>query len=121
MDGMEEKLGAMLADPEAMERFRQLASALAGSMGANGSGGLGDLFGGNTENSALPPVDSGMAEMLGKLLQAYGTQSEAMRLVASMKPWLQPQRAERLEKAMRIAHLARAAQTVLPGLLPGGG
>lgn len=121
MDGLEEKLGAMLTDPEAMERFRRLASALSGSVGADGNGGPGELFGGGTESSALPPMDSGMAELLGKLLRAYGTQSEAMQLVASLKPWLPPPRAERLEKAMRIAHLAKAAQTVLPALLPGRG
>ena len=121
MDGMEEKLGAMLSDPEAMARFRQLASALSGSMGAAGDGGPGELFSGGPEGSSLPPMDSGMTELLGRLLRAYGTQSEAMQLVASLKPWLQPQRAERLEKAMRIAHLAKAAQTVLPSLLPGRG
>ena len=119
MDGMEEKLNAMLSDPEAMARFRQLASALSGSMG--GGSGVGAFFGGETENPALPPMDSGMAELLGRVQQAYGTQSETMQLVASLKPWLQPQRAERLEKAMRIAHLAKAAQTVLPALLPGRG
>lgn len=121
MDGMEEKLATMLSDPEAMERFRQLASALSGSMGTAGGGDSGTLFGGGAGNPMLPPMDSGMAELLGRLLQAYGTQSETMQLVASLKPWLQPQRAERLEKAMRIAHLAKAAQTVLPTLLPGKG
>lgn len=119
MDGMEEKLNAMLSDPAAMERFRQLASALSGSMGAGG--GLGELRSGEAETNTLPPIDSGLAETLGKVLRAYGTQSEAMRLVATLKPWLRPQRAERLEKAMRIAHLARAAQAVLPELLPGRG
>lgn len=118
MDGMEEKLGAVLSDPEAMTRIRQLAAALSGSMG----GGTGGLFAGRPENAApppLPPVDSGLTELLGKVLRAYGTQSEAMQLVAALKPWLAPHRAEKLEKAMRVAHFARAAKAVLPELLPG--
>ena len=116
MDGMEEKLGAMLSDPEAMARFRQLASALSG-----GTGGFpGDLFSGGEGKTPPPPeLDSGLAELMGKLLRAYGSESEAMKLVASLKPWLAPHRAEKLEKAMRIAHFARAAKAVLPELSPG--
>lgn len=115
MDEMEEKLGAMLSDPEAMARFRQLAAALSGGMGG---GGAGEGFGSAPD---LPPLsgDSGLAELMGKVLRAYGGSSEAMQLVASLKPWLQPRRAAKLEKAMRIAHLAVAAKTVLPELLPG--
>ena len=113
MDGMEEKLGALLSDPEAMARFRQLASALSGGMG----GFPGEMFGGGESRSAPPELDSGLAELMGKLLRAYGTESEAMQLVASLKPWLQPQRAAKLDKAMRIAHFARAARAVLPELM----
>lgn len=115
MDGMEETLSAMLSDPEAMARFRLLASALSSGMGG------GDGFGGAAEETAppVPPVDSGLAELMGKVLRAYGSTSDAMRLVMSLKPWLRPHRAEKLEKAMRIAHLASAAKTVLPELLPG--
>ena len=114
MDGMEEKLSAMLSDPEAMARFRQLAAARSGGMGGESFGG------GAAENTPpLPPMDSGLAELMGKLLGAYGATSDAMRLVMSLKPWLRPQRAEKLEKAMRIAHLATAAKAVLPEVLPG--
>lgn len=121
MDGLEEKLGAMLSDPEAMARFRQLASALSGSMGETGNpAGMRDVLrGGSIPSGNLPPMDSGLTELLGKVLRAYGSSSDAMQLVASLKPWLQPERAEKLEKAMRIAHFARAARAVLPELLPG--
>ena len=125
MDGMEEKLSAMLSDPEAMARFRQLAAALSGGMGS-GMGG-GECCDASTDAATaaappqMPPIDSGLAELMGKVLRAYGSTSDAMRLVMSLKPWLQPQRAERLEKAMRIAHLASAAKEVLPELLPGRG
>ncbi len=116
MDGLEETLGAMLSDPEAMARLKQLASALGGTMGM---GTPAQEPAGKAAAPALPPVDSRLTELLGKLLRAYSTSSEAMQLVASLKPWLQPQRAEKLEKAMRIAHFARAARAVLPELLPG--
>ena len=117
MDGLEETLGAMLSDPEAMARLKQLASALGGTMGMGAPAQ--EPAGKAAPPAALPPVDSRLTELLGKLLRAYSTSSEAMQLVASLKPWLQPQRAEKLEKAMRIAHFARAARAVLPELLPG--
>ncbi len=50
---------------------------------------------------------------------AYGAPSEATRLVAALGPWLQPERRERLEKALRVARFVRAARSVLPELLPG--
>ena len=50
---------------------------------------------------------------------AYGAPSEAARLVAALGPWLQPERRERLEKALRVARFVRAARSVLPELLPG--
>ena len=116
MDGLEDALGAMLSDPEAMNRLKQLASALGGSMGMGGASEAAPRI---PTGNFPPPVDSGLTELLGKVLRAYSAPSEAMQLVGSLKPWLQPQRAEKLEKAMRIAHFARAARAVLPELLPG--
>ena len=119
MDGLEEKLGSFLSDPAAMEKLRQLAGALSGSMpdlGAAspqpGQEGPGGPLGGR---------DAGLGELLGKVMGAYGAPSEAARLVEALGPWLQPERRERLEKALRVARFVRAARSVLPELLPGGG
>ena len=116
MDGLEEKLGSFLSDPAAMEKLRQLAGALSGSMpdlGAPpppGPGSSGGLFG---------APEGRLAELLGKVMGAYGAPSEAARLVEALGPWLQPERRERLEKALRVARFVRAARSVLPELLPG--
>ena len=108
MDGLEEKLGSLLSDPTAMEKLRQLAGALSGSMPDLGPGfgsgpepeGPGGLFGGG---------EGKLAELLGKVMGAYGAPSEAAKLVAALGPWLQPERRERLEKALRVARFASAA------------
>ena len=116
MDGLEEKLGSFLSDPAAMEKLKQLASALSGSMPdlggspAPASEGPAGLFGGG---------EGKLTELLGKVMGAYGAPSEATRLVAALGPWLQPERRERLEKALRVARFVRAARSVLPELLPG--
>ncbi len=105
MDEMEAKLSAFLSDPESMARLRELAGALGGSMTAGeGTGG------------SVPMPDPGMAALLGRVMSVYGAPSEAGKLAEALKPWLQPQRAERLEKALRMARLLRAARTVLPEL-----
>ena len=101
-----------------MEKLRQLAGALSGSMPDLGPGfgsgpepeGPGGLFGGG---------EGKLAELLGKVMGAYGAPSEAAKLVAALGPWLQPERRERLEKALRVARFVRAARSVLPELLPG--
>ena len=117
MDGLEEKLGTLFSDPAAMERLKQLAGALAGSMPDLGgfsppppepSGG-GSPFAGN---------EGRLTELLGKLMGAYGASSEAAKLVAALGPFLRPERRERLEKALQVARLVRAARSVLPELLP---
>ncbi len=118
MDGLEEKLGSLLSDPTAMEKLRQLAGALSGGMPDLGPGfgsgpepeGPGGLFGGG---------EGKLTELLGKVMGAYGAPSEAAKLVAALGPWLQPERRERLEKALRVARFVRAARSMLPELLPG--
>ena len=112
MDGWEEKLGAILGDPGAMEQIRRLAETLGG--GPPGPG----------ETAAAapppPPADGRLGELLGKVMGAFSAPSEAAKLVAALKPLVTPERAERLEKALRAARMVQAARTVLPELTVGG-
>lgn len=112
MDGWEEKLSSFLSDPAAMAQLRQLAGAL-------GGGGAG----GETAEAAPPSPAAGMpegqfAELMGSVLRAYGAPSEASKLVSALKPLLRQERAERLDRALRIARLVHAGKDALPGLLP---
>ena len=110
MDGWEDKLGALLGDPAAMEQIRRLAETLGGSPPGPGEG------------SAAPPspADGGLTELLGRVMGAFSAPSEAAKLVAALKPLLTPERADRLEKALRAARMVQAARTVLPELTLGG-
>ena len=122
MDGLEEKLGSLLSDPAAMEKLRTLAGALSGSMPDPGPGfPPGQVSGPEGARSPFVGGEGKLAELLGKVMGAYGAPSEAARLVAALGPWLQPERRERLEKALRVARFVRAARSVLPELLPGRG
>lgn len=114
MDGWEDKLGALLSDAGAMEQIRQLADTLAGNAAGPGA---------EAPREPMPPGpgDGALGALLGRVMGAYAAPSEAGRLVAALKPFLQPERSARLERALRVARLVQAARTVLPELLPGSG
>lgn len=107
MDGLEAQLSAFLADPERMGQLRQLAGMLGGAMPPP------------TAPDAPAPAaapDPGLAALLGRVMSVYGAPSDASKLVEALCPWLQPERGQRLQQALQIARLLRAARTVLPEL-----
>lgn len=122
MDGIEDKLNALFSSPDSLAQIKKLAETLAGS-GAAGAGGSPGEGGSPVQNrqSALPnPAaalpDTRLLQTLSHVMQEYAAPSEAAALVSALRPWLCRERAERLDKALRIAKLARAARAVLPEL-----
>ena len=61
-----------------------------------------------------------LQQLLGRIMGALSAPSEASKLVAALKPLLDPARAERLEKALRATRMVQAARTVLPELTLSG-
>ena len=121
MDGLEEKLGALLSDPGTMGQIQALAEALSGSLpGPNGRMDRPEGASGGG-SGPLPLMDGRFTELLGRVMASYAAPSEAAKLAAALKPWLRPERAERLDKALRTARLISAARQVLPELLPSSG
>ena len=98
-------------DPAAMEQIRRLAETL---------GGIPPGPGESASAAPPPPADGRLTELLGRVMGAFSAPSEAAKLVAALKPLLTPERAERLEKALRAARMVQAARTVLPELTLGG-
>ena len=121
MDGLEEKLGALLGDPSAMGQIQALAEALSGSLPAPGGRMDRPEAAPGGENGPPPLMDGRLTELLGKVMAAYAAPSEAAKLVSALKPWLRPERARRLDKALRTTRLISAARQVLPELLPSSG
>lgn len=122
MDGLEEKLNAILSSPQAMEQIMAMAGALAGNLSPQEEeapppqepegGGLGSLLSG---------FDPGMLMKLLPLVQEYqagGGEREA--LLQALKPFLRRETEEKLEKAIRITRLSRVIRTSM-GLFKGEG
>ncbi len=111
MDGLEEKLSALFASPESVAQLRSLAESLGGALG-----GGGDTPEQGAAAGAGEGPDPRLMQLLGGVLREYNAPSRTAALVSALTPWLREDSAERLNKALRIARLTRAAKTVLPEL-----
>lgn len=107
MSELEEKLSALMSNPQLMQQV----AALAQSMGLQNS------------NDAPPPppsqppsqpaLDPGMLQMLSKAVTQSGTDNNQQALLKALSPFVSTERIRKLEKAMRAAKLAGAASLFL--------
>ena len=129
MSQPEEKLGALLSDEEGRQRFLQLASMLSGS-GASSSEPPPAGFDENTvsenytsdfsqsSSSSQSDKTSALLEVLPKLLQAMsgngeGLDSKKINLIRALSPYLNSNRTQYIDRAIRMASVAKAAKDTL--------
>ena len=128
MSEFDEKLNSLLSNPEAMAQIMQMAQSLSGGQAqqppppvspppppqAPPSPG-GDPF------SSLAGLTGGMdPAMLAKLLplvQELGSQndSNARQLLQALRPYLRPERQDKLERALQLARLFHLGKKFLSG------
>lgn len=108
MDGLEEKLGTVLNNPQLMQQIMSMAATL----------------GANQEPSppeppipTLPDFDPAMIQKFMSLAGKLSVDDQQKNLLLALRPYLTDGRIQKLEKAMRAAKLASAAS----GLLSSGG
>lgn len=118
MAEFDEKLNSLLSDPSAMSQIMQLAQSLSG--GADGSAPpqgqppapkspdlLSALTGG---------VDPALLTRLLPLIQELGNQnSNARQLLYALRPYLRPERQEKVERAIQLARLFHLGKKFLAG------
>ena len=104
MAEMEDKLGAILSNPQMMQQIMSMAQS----------------FGQSQEQPRQEPQESppsgpdpaALQKVLGAAGQ-MGIDSNQQNLLRALKPYLTNQKIEKLEKAMRAAKLANLASTAL--------
>lgn len=101
MGEMEQKLGALLNNPELMQKIMSMAQS------------LGQPAQPPQEPSPTPEVDFAMLQRLSGLARQSGIDSQQRALLTALKPYLSSERVSKLEKAMRAAKLARLASSLL--------
>ena len=111
MGEFEDMLSSILSSPDEMEKIMGLAKELSKSSESpkapepekktEAIPGLGDIS---------PGMLGAIRKIMGEL--KHGDDNKAA-LIASMKPYLKPQRRETLDKAVKIARVARVAKTAI--------
>ena len=61
-------------------------------------------------------LDPRLMPLISGVLREFQAPSRTGELVAALRPWLDEERGRRLEKALRIARLTRAAKAAIPEL-----
>lgn len=135
MSDFEEKLNSVLSNPDAMSQIMNLAQSLnlgggngggeappggaespqqpppSGSPGG-GAGGLGDLAGlGSLLGQIDPKWINRLLPLAGEL--AGGGNDERMQLLYALRPFLKPERQDKVERAARAAKLIHVGKKFL--------
>ena len=113
MSELEEKLGAMLSNPQLMQQISSLVQAM-----------------GQPSSSPPPPTppqqpsepDLSQLQGLASLLQSNRIDTNQQALLRALSPYLSPWRVGKLERAMRASKMAGLASVFLrgDGQSPGG-
>ena len=102
MSYWEEQLNSILNDPAQMGRIADMARTLMGGGAAPAA------------EEAAPPesaLPAGLAEMLRSL--NGGEKSDKQALLEAMKPWLSEKRRVKMDRALRLARMARLAELAM--------
>ncbi|WP_297209328.1 hypothetical protein [uncultured Flavonifractor sp.] len=116
MAELEEKLNAILNDPQAMGQILSAAKALSGQApdGAGEAGESAPAGDGGDPLSALGQLDPKLVQAGLRLLSDYtGGDDRRTALLEALKPFLRPERQGKVEQAVRIAKLARVIRSAL--------
>ena len=105
MEGMEEKLGAILSNPQMMQQIMSMAQALGTSPPPQQE---------RPQPQSQGP-DPAMLQKMMTVIQGSGIDNNQRALLRALDPYLTHDRISRLERAMRAAKLAGLAAGFLGG------
>lgn len=111
MDALEEKLGAVLNNPQLMQQIMSMAQSMGTSQPPPASAPA-------PASPSVPELDMGTLRKLTSIAGQSGTDSNQQALLKALNPYLGTDRLQRLERAMRAAKMAKLARSFLgSGLL----
>ena len=104
MEGMEEKLGSILNNPQLMQQIMTMASSLSAPQSEPEP---------TPPMSPLPDFDPAMIQKLMSLAGNLTINDNQKALLLALRPYLTEVRIQKLERAMRAAKLANVASAAL--------
>lgn len=105
MEGLEDKLNAVLSNPQMMQQLM----AMAQSLGA----GPAPAPEPPREQMQMPNIDLGMLQKFSGMAKQSAIDKNQQSLLHALSPYLSDDRIGRLEKAMRAAKMAKFASAFL--------
>ncbi len=122
MSEWEDKLNTLLSDPNAMAQVMQMAQSLSQQMGASGSAA--SSSGDPTAAAEHPPqelssllggVDPALIQRLLPLLSQINRteSSETSAFLLALRPFLKPERRDKVERAVQLARLIHLGKLFL--------
>ena len=112
MAELEEKLNALLSDPDSMAQVMQMAQQISATMGQD-----------NASEPAPPPpsppspadgLDPKLLTRLLPLVKEYSqSNSQAMNLLMALRPFLKPEKQEKVARAAQLSHLIHIGKKFL--------
>ena len=108
MDNMQEQMGAILNNPEMMQKIMAMAQTLNTAVPDSPAPA-------KTESTGLniPDIDPSMLQKLSGLAGQSSIDQNQRTLLKALKPYLSRERITKLEKAMRAAKMAGVASVFL--------
>ena len=105
MDNLEEKLGAILSDPDMMQKIQAMAQSLGQSQPPPAPQ--------PPPESKAPEIDFSALQRLSSLAGQTGIDQNQQALLSALCPYMNQTKVSKLEKAMRAARMARLASSFL--------
>ena len=109
MDNLASKLGALLENPDMMQKIMSLAQ----SFGNDNQQVSSSSMPGNETNPTFPDIDLQTIQKISGLAGQTNIDKNQKNLLAALGPYLSHYRISKLEKAMRAAKMARLASSFL--------
>lgn len=115
MDDMEAKMGAILGNPEAMQKIMSLAQSLnlSGKDETENTAQVSAPANQSQENINLPTFDPSIIQKLSGAIGSGRIDKNEQSLLRALRPYLSQDRLRKLERAMRAAKMAKVASSFL--------
>lgn len=107
MDGIEAQMGAILNDPDMMQKIMSMAQSLRGAEPPPQPEAP------PPASFSMPDIDPSMLQKLSGIAMNSGIDKNQRNLLQALSPYLSGQRISKLEKAMRAAKMAQLASSFL--------
>lgn len=111
MDDLESKLGSVLSNPELMGQIMNMAKSL--NLPAPQENAPKPQSPPPPPKPSMPEFDMGTLQRISGILNQTGIDREQQTLLKALHPYLQKERLQKLERAMRAARMAALASAVL--------